>query len=67
MAFLKENTAFPPNNWSYWMRKYDEWGAWYSGDPESLVNFYTIVALGNETAQEKFFAGEKRSFAFSDA
>lgn len=56
MAFLKPTSSFPPYEWEYWYAKYREWSAWYSGDPESLLKFYTVVAAGSETAQEKFWA-----------
>jgi A118 family predicted phage portal protein len=41
MAFLKENSNFPPDNWSYWMDKYNEYGAWYSGDTQEICNYYS--------------------------
>lgn len=56
MAFLNPGSSFPPPEMEYWYKKYDEWAAWYSGDPEELLKFYTIKALGNQTAQEKFWA-----------
>jgi A118 family predicted phage portal protein len=54
--FLSPGSSFPPSGFGYWYTKYDEWEAWYSGDPENLLKFYTILALGNATAQEKFWA-----------
>lgn len=56
MAFLQPRSEFPPRDWGYWYEKYSEWGAWYSGDPEELLNFYTVMAIGAESAQEKFWA-----------
>ena len=56
MAFLKATSLFPPKEWEYWQTKYCEWAAWYSGDPEQLLNFYSVIAAGNQTAQEKFWA-----------
>ena len=49
MAFLKENSNFPPDNWSYWMDKYNEYGAWYSGDTQEICNYYSyrIKELNN--------------------
>jgi A118 family predicted phage portal protein len=42
LAFLKEGYKFPPQEWEYWHDKYREWKAWYSGDPNDLIKFYTI-------------------------
>lgn len=54
--FLNEKDNFPPNQCDYWFLKYEEWASWYSGDPEQLLRFYTRLASGNETAQEKFWS-----------
>lgn len=60
MAFLQRNDTLPPEEWIYWYQKYSEWSAWYSGDPEQLLSFYTELASGNETAQERFWARMER-------
>jgi A118 family predicted phage portal protein len=54
--FLEPTSKFPPSDYSYWFNKFDEWESWYSGDPANLLEYYTVKALGNETAQEKFWA-----------
>lgn len=56
MAFLQANDTLPPEEWFYWYQKYNEWAAWYSGDIEQLLSFYTELASGSETAQERFWA-----------
>lgn len=56
MAFLSPNSKFPPQDYEYWYKKYLEWEAWYSGDPQNLLQYYTIDALGNDTDQERFWA-----------
>lgn len=38
--FLKDNSTFPPQEWEFWYQKYEEWGAWYSGSPQQLLDFY---------------------------
>lgn len=60
MAFLDSRSTFPPKQWEFWDLKYKEWGAWYSGDPQKLLNFYTILAAGSESEQEKFWARIER-------
>jgi A118 family predicted phage portal protein len=61
MAFLQSREEIPPAGWSYWWAKYHEWAAWYSGDPEQLLDFYTKMATGNDTAQERFWARQERN------
>lgn len=39
--FLQENSNFPPDDWTYWYDKYDEYCSWYSGDPNELLRFYS--------------------------
>jgi A118 family predicted phage portal protein len=58
--FLKPNSKFPPEIFSFWSNKYQEWEVWYSGDPEILMNYYTIVAASIETAKDKFWARIER-------
>jgi len=56
MAFLPENSIFPPAEWVGWFDKYNEWSSWYSGDPKFLFDYYKIQSIGNEIAQMKFWA-----------
>lgn len=58
--FIKENTAFPPKSWEFWYKKYMEYSSWYSGDIQQLLDYYTIDAIGSETAQERFWARIER-------
>jgi len=41
MAFLEQGKAFPPEDWAYLFRKFYEWQAWYSGDPDQLLALYS--------------------------
>ena len=43
MAFPTPNSEWPPKDWQYWFKKYYEWAAWYSGDPEELLRFYSAA------------------------
>lgn len=52
--FLKERTAFPPTEWEFWYDKYKEYSSWYSGDIESLLNYYANK-LDNELDAESRF------------
>jgi A118 family predicted phage portal protein len=55
--FLNEKSSFPPTqSTQFWDLKYREWSAWYSGDPQMLLSFYTIVAAGTGTNEERFWA-----------
>lgn len=59
MAFPAENSAWPPPEWDYWYRKYLEWAAWYSGDPEQLADYYS--SLFPDTDQGRFWARIERN------
>jgi A118 family predicted phage portal protein len=54
MAFLKENSQFPPSEWSFWMNKYQEWATWYSGEPENLRSYYS--KLNTDIFNEMFWS-----------
>ncbi len=56
MSFFASKTKFPPDEWSFWFNKYDEWGAWYSGEPAHLYEYYNITAVGDIIAQAKMWA-----------
>lgn len=47
MAFLKENSLFPPVEWQYWMEKYNEWAVWYSGEPDILRDYYSKANINH--------------------
>lgn len=36
-------SKFPPNNWKSWFARYEEYAAWYSGDPTVLANYYASI------------------------
>ncbi len=58
MSFPTPKTEFPPKAWQYWFKKYAEWAAWYSGDPERLLQFYT--AMFPSTEEGKFWASQEK-------
>lgn len=48
--FLKENSVFPPEDCFY--DKFKEWGVWYSGEREYLLNYYercTILPMSEKS------------------
>ncbi len=55
MAFLKEGSKFPPEEWEYWYNKYYEYSAWYSGDPEELLNYYSRYYYYADSMESKFW------------
>ncbi|GAK03112.1 phage protein [Geomicrobium sp. JCM 19037] len=62
MAFPQENSQWPPPAWQFWFDKFREWGAWYSGDEETLIRYYgnkVTPAIKNTFWQNQ--AVEKRS------
>lgn len=40
--FLTSNSKFPPAYEEYYYSKINEWGAWYSGDSQRLLDFYSL-------------------------
>ena len=58
--FTNKDKDFPPENWSYWYNKYAEWLAWYSGDPERLLQFYCMNRGQFETQDSRFWARIER-------
>lgn len=44
--FFKEGSTFPPDEWTYWFDKYQEWGSWYSGEIQNLLAYYSTKLLG---------------------
>ena len=58
--FLKPNSEFPPKAWEYWMYKYDEYAAWYSGEPNNLLQFYVRSAMFPEVENGLFWARVER-------
>lgn len=51
---------FPPEEWKYWMYKYNEYAAWYSGEPNNLLQFYIRSALFPEVENGLFWARIER-------
>lgn len=43
MALPVDNPVWPPAECQKSDRSYREWGAWYSGDPQELRNFYQVA------------------------
>lgn len=56
MAFIEAGSSFPPENWAYWFRKWREWEAWYSGDPQQLLELYSSIDLYPDTETGRFWA-----------
>jgi len=60
MGFLKANSKFPPTEWEYWMYKYDEYAAWYSGEPNNLLQFYVRSAMFPDVENGLFWSRIER-------
>jgi len=41
--FIKEGSSFPPEEWRFWFNKWNEYFAWYSGDPNQLLKYYSTT------------------------
>src|SRR5690606_16035410 len=57
MALPSDNQPWPPEGWNDIYRKYAEWSAWYSGDPEQIARVYssmvrTPTSRGHHWARE---------------
>lgn len=52
--FFKENSIFPPINCFY--EKFEEWGVWYSGEREFLINYYEKCTILPMTDNSIFWA-----------
>lgn len=64
MPFPKEGTGWPPEDYKHWYHRIVEWSAWYSGDPQELLNLYSSTLYHPETAEGRFWArieAEERS------
>ena len=42
--FLNEKDDFPGKEWGSWFDKYREYGAWYSGEQDQLLQYYGVKA-----------------------
>lgn len=65
MAFLNDNSKFPPKVEEYYYNKINEWSAWYSGDSQRLLDYYAVecanIGPGPESEPERFWARLGRS------
>lgn len=64
MAFPKEGSAWPPEDYRPWYNKIIEWATWYSGDPQRLLDLYSSQLFFPNTDQGRFWArieAEERS------
>jgi len=52
--FLKQNSIFPPEDCFY--DKFREWGVWYSGEREYLLNYYEKCTILPMTEKSIFWA-----------
>jgi len=55
MPFPEPGTAWPPTPWYKWYAKMSEWAAWYSGDPQELLNLYTSSMFFSEATEGRFW------------
>lgn len=64
MAFPKEGSAWPPEDYRPWYNKIIEWATWYSGDPQRLLDLYSSQLFFPNTDKGRFWArieAEERS------
>lgn len=57
--FLRENSSFPPDNEFY--QKLLEWGAWYSGERDYLIEYYKNCTVLPITENNIFWAKIEQS------
>ena len=38
---ITNGTKYPPDKWQSWFERFEEYAAWYSGDPTEIMNFYS--------------------------
>lgn len=53
------NLTWPPDPWQPIYRKYAEWSAWYSGDPNQIADVYASL-VRTPTPKGRFWARELR-------
>ena len=56
MPFPKPGTAFPPDDYRDYYNKIVEWSAWYSGDPQQLLDLYSSTMYFSDTDIGRFWA-----------
>jgi len=56
MPFPKSGTAFPPEEGRAYYNKIVEWSAWYSGDPQRLLDLYSSTMYFSDTDIGRFWA-----------
>lgn len=54
--FIEPGSNFPPAEWKYMYDKYDEYCAWYSGDIETILKYYSGNILDEYTEESRFWA-----------
>jgi len=56
MPFPKQGGAWPPEDYVGWYNKVLEWSAWYSGDPQRLLDLYSSQVYFPNTEWGRFWA-----------
>ena len=64
MPFPNPGTSFPPKDFEHWYNRILEWSAWFSGDPQELLDLYSSSLYWPNTDVGRFWAkveAEERS------
>ncbi len=56
MPFPTPGTAFPPEDYRHWYNRILEWAAWYSGDPQQLLDLYSSTLYFPDTDMGRFWS-----------
>ncbi len=56
MPFPQPGSTFPPEDYRKWYNKIIEWSAWYSGDPQQLLDLYSSMLYFPNTDTGRFWA-----------
>jgi len=56
MSFPEPGTAFPPVDYQSWYNRILEWSAWFSGDPQQLLDLYSSTIYFPDTDIGRFWA-----------
>lgn len=56
MPFPKLSSPFPPEDYRKWYNKILEWSAWYSGDPQQLLDLYSSMLYFPNTETGRFWS-----------
>jgi A118 family predicted phage portal protein len=56
MPFPNPGTSFPPEDYRVWYNHILEWAAWFSGDPQELLNLYSSTIYWPNNDIGRFWA-----------